>query len=152
MSDFNVGIYQPMFEKVATKVDSIEVESKRHKSVAKINLYFRNPQDRLAAYEELKDLPLEFVYAEATSLEMTAKNVSKATGLMELAQKLGILMNEVVGIGDADNDIEMFKSVGLAVAMKNGNDTVKKLAHFITNDNDNNGVGEAIQHILKDLM
>lgn len=133
----------------------MEEEGILHVSIPKINIYFRSPEDRSKAYEELKQYPLTFVYAEKTSLEIISENVTKATGLIQLGKFLGISLNEIVGIGDANNDIEMLSTVGFSVAMNNAHDDIKKLCKFITKDNDHNGVGEAIQYIMSnkyDLM
>lgn len=150
MRDFGMGIYQPLFNKVAKAVEDMAIEGRSHESIPKINIYFRSKEDREKSYEQLKNLPLTFAFAENTSLEMTAQNVSKATGIMHLAGFLGTTIEHAVGIGDADNDLDMLSKVGFPVAMANANDKVKALSKFITNDNDHNGVGEAIRHIIFD--
>jgi COF family HAD hydrolase protein len=40
-------------------------------------------------------------------------------------------MEEMVAFGDAENDIEMLKSVGLGIAMGNGEDVTKNAAKEI---------------------
>ena len=51
-------------------------------------------------------------------------------------------------MGDADNDLDVLSKAGLAVAMKNANDNVKKIADVIVADCDNDGVAEAIEKYL----
>lgn len=148
MDQFRMGVYQPLFLKVATQVESMEEEAKRYDSIPKINIYFRSEEDRSRAYEELKALPLTFAFAEKTSLEMTAEHVTKATGLAQLAKRLGVTLGETVGIGDADNDRAVLGSVGFPVAMGNANDEIKAICKYITADNDHNGVGAAIQYLM----
>lgn len=76
--------------------------------------------------------------------------VSKAKALKELAQDLGIEAKEVMAIGDGNNDLEMLQFAGLAVAMANANDTVKKKADYITGSNEESGVAKAIlDYVLK---
>lgn len=152
MDDFHMGIYQPMFMEVTRKVRDMEEESKLHDSIAKVNLYFRSAEDRSDGYDELKQLPLTFAFAEKASLEMTALGVNKATGLERLAEYLQIPLSQVVGIGDADNDRDMLRKVGFSVAMGNAGDDIKDGCDFVTKDNDHNGVGEAIQHIISDML
>lgn len=145
MSDFHMGIYQPMFLELTRKVDDMAEEAGRYDSIPKVNVYFRSARDRAEAYEALKHLPLSFAFAEGASLEMNAAGVTKASGLRALANYLGISMEETVGIGDADNDRAMLEAVGLSVAMGNASDDIRVLCDVATEDNDHNGVGKAIR-------
>ena len=104
--------------------------------------------DRKAAYEELKNLPLTFATVGDTVLEMTAPGVSKAFGINVLANRLGISMEEIIGIGDSDNDREMLSAVGFAVAMGNAEEEILQMSCLVTADNDHNGVGEAIRKLV----
>lgn len=149
MADFNMGIYQPMYEKVATTVDSMVEEAEHHDSIPKINIYFRNFKDRDDARSELKDLPLTFANAENANLELNALGVSKALGLAQLARYLNVPLDQTVGIGDADNDREVLKTAGYSIVMKNGAEDLKESCDYVTDDNDHNGVGKAPRHILE---
>ena len=148
MDDFHMGLYRGLFEEVTRQVDDMEEEGKRHDAIAKINIYFLSAEDRDKGYEELKKFPLTFAYAEETGLEMNAENVTKATGLARLLEYLDIPVGQSAGIGDADNDKEMLRTVGFPVAMGNACEDIKELCDFVTEDNDHNGVGKAIRHIM----
>lgn len=50
-----------------------------------------------------------------------------------------------MAMGDRDNDIPMLKIAGKGVAMGNGQPGVKAVADYITEDNNNDGVGLAIE-------
>ena len=56
-----------------------------------------------------------------------APNVNKASGLKRLAEKLGFSMDEVMAIGDANNDIPMLKEAGFSAVMGSAKDDVKAL-------------------------
>ncbi len=144
MKEYNMEVYQPLFERVARTVDSVTKEAARLDGISKINLYFRSASLREEAFQRLKDLPFTFAFAETSNLEMTAGGVDKAAGLEGLCRTLGISPAEVMGIGDADNDRSFLGVVGVPVAMGNASDEVKKLCGAVTGDNDHNGVGEAI--------
>ena len=148
MEDYNMGIYTGLYRKVATAVPDMLEEAKRHSSIPKMNIYFRSQEDRALAWEKVKHLPLSFATAETTSLEMTAPGVSKARGLRELADYLGLSLEETAGIGDADNDREILEIVGVSVAMKNAEEQILAMCDLITDDNDHNGVGKALRRIL----
>ena len=144
MSDFKMGIYQPMYSKIAKRVKDMNIESENYDSIPKINIYFHSTQARQKAYEKIKNLPLCFSFGEETALEITAKNVNKGNGLSALANYLRIQKNQIIGIGDADNDISFLKIVGLPSAMGNANEKVKSICKVITDDNDHDGTGKSI--------
>lgn len=148
MADFHMGVYQPMYMEITRKVRDMEEEGKLHNSIAKANIYFRSEKDRNDGYDELKQLPLTFAFAEKTSLEMTALCVNKATGLECLAEHLRIPISQIASIGDADNDKDMLRKTGFSVAMGNASDAIKNCCDFVTKDNNHNGVGEAIRYIM----
>lgn len=148
MKDFYMGEFQTMFMEVTRQVNDMEEEGKLHDSMAKINIYFRSAEERSKGYEELKQFPLTFAFAGETSLEITAQNVTKATGLEHLTECLQISIEQVAGIGDSDNDRDMLSKVGFSVAMGNAKDDIKEICDYVTNDNDHNGVGEAIKYII----
>ena len=54
----------------------------------------------------------------------------------------------IAAVGDSDNDLAMLKVAGYPVAMGNGTQKVKEMAKYITASNDEEGVAQAISHIL----
>lgn len=144
MVDFKMGAYQPMYLKIAKTVKDMSIEAEKYDYIPKINIYFRSTQSRQKAYENIKDLPLSFAFGKDNGLEITAKNVNKGNGLSALATHLNIPMSQIIGIGDADNDISFLKIVGLPIAMGNANENVKSICKVITDDNDHNGAGKSI--------
>ncbi len=77
-------------------------------------------------------------------LDIMNKGVSKANAVDSLAKSLGIKREEVVTIGDNENDMSMIEYAGVGIAMGNAIDMVKEVADYITDTNDNNGVAKAI--------
>ncbi|MGT2754890.1 Cof-type HAD-IIB family hydrolase [Streptococcus ovis] len=77
--------------------------------------------------------------------EVLPKHASKASALKKLAERLNILPNEIMAIGDANNDIEMLKFAGLSIAMGNAADHIKALTTDVTEDNNHDGVAKAIE-------
>ena len=144
MDKYQMSIYQLMFKRVATTVDDIIDYAKNH-PIEKINLYHQNEAARAETFEKLKDLSLSFAFAETTSLEISPSNVTKGKGLIKLCDFLDIELSKTIAVGDADNDLDVLKTAGLAVAMKNANDNVKKICDVIVADNDHDGCKEAIE-------
>ena len=53
------------------------------------------------------------------NLEISSVYANKGNGLQWLAGHLGISMEQVMALGDSDNDITMLRMAGLGVAMEN---------------------------------
>lgn len=70
---------------------------------------------------------------------------SKASGVAALAQYLGIAMEEVMALGDNNNDIQMLRSVGWGVAMGQASEPVKVAAKAVTAPNWEDGAAQAIE-------
>ena len=81
-------------------------------------------------------------------LEILDKRVTKGTGVKSLADALGIQPEEVMAIGDQENDIAMIEYAGVGVAMDNAIPAVKEAANFITKSNLEDGVAYAIENML----
>ncbi|MEE8318563.1 MAG: HAD hydrolase family protein, partial [Dehalococcoidales bacterium] len=60
----------------------------------------------------------------------------------------GISLDEVIAVGDGDNDISLLSTAGLAVAMGNAPDRVKAVADPITLDVEQSGLAAAINKFL----
>ena len=144
MKDFRMEIYQGMFDRVTTRCNDFE-KFIRENEILKFNIYHRSPESRLRNVKRFENLNLTSEFAEETSLESSPKGITKASGLVELCEYLKINLEETIAVGDAYNDIEILKTAGLAVAMGNSIDEVKKIADFVTDDNDNDGVAKVIE-------
>lgn len=69
----------------------------------------------------------------------------KGAAVIELGEYLGIKREEIMCLGDENNDLTMFEEVGFGVAMGNANEQIKRLAKAVTTDNEHDGVGVAIE-------
>jgi Cof subfamily protein (haloacid dehalogenase superfamily) len=78
-------------------------------------------------------------------LEILPPNVSKGGALKSLLKDLSIKPEEVMAIGDAENDLEMIQLVGIGVAVDNAVDKLKEAADYVVASNDEDGVAEAIE-------
>ncbi|WP_297521089.1 Cof-type HAD-IIB family hydrolase [uncultured Clostridium sp.] len=87
---------------------------------------------------------LEVVSSWENNFEIMPAGTSKGSAVKKLAQILGFKREEVICIGDSENDLSMIKYAGLGVAMGNAIDIVKENADYITDTNSNCGVGKMI--------
>ena len=79
-------------------------------------------------------------------IEFQDPRVNKGVALEAFCQRHNISLDEVVALGDAQNDAEMIKLAGLGVCMLNGDDQVKAVSDVISDyDCDDDGVGHYIQ-------
>ena len=60
--------------------------------------------------------------------------------------RFGLMPEEIMAFGDAENDIGMLSFAGIGVAMGNARDNVKAAADYVTDDVDSNGIFNALQY------
>lgn len=82
-------------------------------------------------------------------LEFLNKEATKGLGLKAVADTLGINKDNIMAIGDNENDLEMFKYARTAVVMKNARDDIKACADYVTETcNDDDGVAEILEKLV----
>lgn len=91
---------------------------------------------------------LEITSSSTTNLEITAQGVDKGRGLLALGRHWGIGPQEMMALGDGENDLSMFAVSGQPVAMGNASPGVKAAAARVTLSNREDGVAEAIEALL----
>lgn len=69
---------------------------------------------------------------------------SKWKSILEYSKGKGISREEIITLGDDNNDMEMIKYSGCGIAMKNANKQVKEVSDIISSE-DNNNSGVAIE-------
>ena len=129
-----------------TNISLKEAKNGKHK-IIKI-MFLGNP-NIMADFQKENENILKDKYSSVLSqpyvYEILPKGNNKGTGLKKLAKKLGINQEEIMAIGDGNNDIEMFEYANYSVAMKNATELAKKAAKYETDSNENDGVAKAIR-------
>jgi Cof subfamily protein (haloacid dehalogenase superfamily) len=77
-------------------------------------------------------------------IEIVNPSVNKSAALDLLIEKLHLTKDEVLAIGDSNNDLPMLKTAGFSVAMGNARDNVKAVVSAVTTDCEHSGVAAAI--------
>lgn len=122
--------------------------------VEKLTVNFWNhPDGSRHQYERAWEIVREYPQFHAVSggmqnIEITKKNVSKASGLRWLGEYLHIPLEEMIVFGDSGNDLEMIKAAGTGVAMANAEKEVLEAADYVTGSNNENGIVSALQKFL----
>lgn len=135
------GLYAPEYLHGFGKIDAV-----RPHGVNKL-LVLASTQEMISQLtEELAQVDaLDVTSSWALNLELMPKGTSKGTGVRALAQRLGLSADQVMALGDYDNDIPMLAFAGAGVAMGNAGDRVKQAAKHTTLTNAEHGVAEAIR-------
>ena len=152
MADYNMGVYQEMFDRLTEKPEDLRrFYREQHPVVNKLNFYCRTHAQRSRLEERLSDLPLTHCYAETHSLEFTPPGVSKGSALQLLCDRLGIPLEQSIAVGDAENDLDILRTAGLGIAMGNAFEIVKQTAKVTVRSNDEDGCAQAIgEYLLKE--
>ena len=82
--------------------------------------------------------------SQAYYCDIVPHGIDKGRLVEVLAQRLGVSQNEILVLGDMENDLEMFRKAGFAVAMGNATDAVKSAAQATTLSNEEDGFAAAI--------
>ena len=117
--------------------------------IIKCEIYDRNKTKINEIKKALQDLgEIEVVSVGHNGIDITSKNVCKGTAVKALADYYKIKREEVIAIGDNDNDIEMIEYAGLGVAMGNSKASIKDIADYVTATNDEDGVAKVINKFI----
>lgn len=81
---------------------------------------------------------------QSISFDITGNQVNKGLAIRDVIAHFGYKKENFMAIGDAHNDMPMFKEAGLKVAMGNALDEIKAYCDIITNDHEHSGVAKAI--------
>lgn len=149
MDRYNMGHYQNMFEEVSESFEDVyEFYMSNPYPVEKFNFYNPSIEVRDEIEALVKDMNVMYAYSEKSNLEISAKGVTKGTGLKALCKHLGIDIAESIAVGDANNDMDILRTAGLAVAMGNADDSVKEISDVVVDDCDSEGCAQAIEEYL----
>lgn len=118
-----------------------DLDYRKAHEIYKIFVYL-TPLEQDEANIDLGDL--EYIrYGEDS---MLVEPMDKAWGIRKMADHYGIPYENVVTFGDGNNDIRMFHPQWTNIAMGNGRSELKKLADYVTDDCDKDGILKACLH------
>ena len=70
----------------------------------------------------------------------------KSIGIQTMMKHFHLRKEELMAFGDAENDIDMLEFVEIGIAMANGNEKLKAIADFVTDEVDKDGIYNALAH------
>ena len=98
-----------------------------------------------ATYKDVDIVKSTPYFCEISNLEAT-----KYHSVTFLREYLGLKQEEVLTIGDQDNDINLLKAGGVKVAMGNATEALKSVADYVTDTVNNNGFVKAVEKFVYD--
>ena len=81
-------------------------------------------------------------------LELMEPGVNKWNAVKAVAKVYGIKPEEIMCIGDSNNDLCMIENAGIGVAVANAKPAVRAAAKLVTVSNDEDGVAQVIEQVL----
>lgn len=101
--------------------------------------------DRVRKIIEREIPGVETTKSDINILEVMKEGVNKKRALEFVCSYLGIAPEEVMAIGDNENDLQMIEFAGLGVAMENAIEELKEIADYVTKSHEDDGVARAIE-------
>jgi Cof subfamily protein (haloacid dehalogenase superfamily) len=104
---------------------------------------------------ELRELLGERVHLAKSKprfVEVDHPEATKGRALQELAAWMQVDRSQILAVGDNYNDIEMLKFAGLGIAVANAPPEVQRLAGHVTASNDQDGVAQALERFVLEVM
>lgn len=91
---------------------------------------------------------VECLRSQPYFLDLSPKGYHKGWFLLEMARELNLDVRQVAAIGDADNDIPMFKASGVSIAMGSAEQSIKAMTTHVTGSCDEEGFAHAVETIV----
>ena len=133
------GKFLSSFKEFCRSVDNVEM----------ISVFFHDDNDRIRC-KELLEKECNFMIASAMpyNLEICSASAGKGKALITLCDYLGYDINEVIAVGDSENDIPAIETAGLGLATENACEALKEVADEIVCDNDSH----VVEYILNNFI
>lgn len=157
MNDERLGYYSvpPAFRKIIAKSRKPVEDFDRSLADGSlkpelINAFFRNEEERAECFERLRRLfpDLEIVSSLGNNIEIMNAETNKGTGAMRLCELMGISADEIIAIGDSDNDIRLFEIAARRCAVSNARESLKAVATDIICSNNEHVIDYVEKKIL----
>ena len=153
--------YRAVFAKSAVWVEDLfSFYRDRPLEVEKIALFFpsgnlnardglhRRAQACARVQERIHSLPVTMAVSASGNMEITGEGVNKGTGLKLLCGHLGLPLSQTAAVGDGENDRELLRLAGLAVAMENASASIRAAAAVTVPDCDHDGAAIAMERYM----
>lgn len=93
--------------------------------------------------EDFTVLPSSFGDRPTIDGEIMKRGIDKACGMKQYLQYVGASQADTIAFGDGANDRDMLEFAAVGVAMGNATPMLKKIADYVTDSVDNDGIAKA---------
>jgi len=83
------------------------------------------------------------------SFDITPHQITKASGISQWCKTLDITPDQVIGVGDSDNDLEFLDLIGYGVGMGNSTAAVRSRVDRVIGNTDDDGLAVYLETLLK---
>lgn len=124
-----------------------------HKNlIYQLEIKFFTKKDRDNAFRELEELQLKAHFIKKDQKKnyriiIVSNDSSKVFGLEKICKKEHLSLEQVVYVGDDEEDIPILLSVGQSAVVSNGSKKAKKVANVQTSSNETKGVEKVIKKL-----
>jgi HAD superfamily hydrolase (TIGR01484 family) len=134
----------------ATFVEELRRRGVQPLAVGQVFVATEQPNERVVL-DVIRELGLDLqVILNKGAVMVLPASINKATGLSAALEDLGISPQDVVGIGDAENDEAFLAICGWGVAVANALDSLKGRADHVTRAENGAGVREVIDGLISE--
>lgn len=88
------------------------------------------------------------IYDSKFAIHITDPSVNKGSSLIEVAGEMGVKPDEILAVGDSENDLEFLSAAGVKVAVSNADNELKDIADYVTSKPHGDGVKEAVERYI----
>lgn len=120
-------------------------------NIGKIHVCVDSDEEREMLLQYAQDIEgVSVTSSHPQNIELLHPHASKGDGLKSIMDIFNINKNEIITVGDNENDISLIKAAKHSIAMVNGKDSLKAHAKYITElDNNHDGAIIEIDRIIK---
>ncbi|AFY75813.1 HAD-superfamily hydrolase, subfamily IIB [Pleurocapsa sp. PCC 7327] len=117
-------------------------------SVGKVIVATWKPNE-MTVLAAIRDLGLELqIIFNKGAVMILPSGIDKAAGLNAALNRMGLSADNVIAVGDAENDLSFLKLCGFSVAVANALPMVKQAADWVTQGSRGEGIIELIERLL----
>ena len=126
-----------------------EIELKRINKMLAIDFEDENKVTMWKEYLEVKYDDIHVVKSMPYFCEICHPQAKKSCAVDFLREHWNLEKEEIMTIGDQNNDLELLSAGGIGVAMGNATEELKKVADYVTDTVNNNGFVKAVEKFVR---
>ncbi len=141
----------PYLQTTRTAVKDLLAFAREHRhELDAIDIIRVGEEERASWFARLEKMESLYITSSVPyRIELSGADSGKGAALRAIAGKLGILPEEIVAFGNADNDMDMMEFAGLGVAVANSPKHVREMADRVVPSNDEEGVAQMLEELLE---